>query len=398
MEPPNVSASFENSPQLVARIFRQNYGSPVGIFRAPGRVNLIGEHTDYNDGFVMPAALGLSTYVAVGGRDDRAVSVLSLDFEETATIALDDPGSGPTGHWSDYVRGVAAVLQASGVPLGGANLVIKSDVPIGAGLSSSAAIEVSVALALLAVVGRSLDRLDIAALCQRAEHQYAGTECGIMDQFISCFGRVGCALLLDCRSLAHELLDIPRTVRIVVCNTMVRHELAGGEYNQRRADCKEGVRLLRTKLPDIRALRDIDTAQLTAVGKTLPERVYRRCHHVVTENARVLEAAQALRRLDLDSFGRLMVESHRSLRDDYEVSCRELDLMVESALACRDVYGARMTGGGFGGCTVNLVQVDAVDAFKENVSRRYASATGRTPAIHVCSAEDGAGPAVQGCS
>jgi galactokinase len=394
MEPPTVPVSFENSSQLVAKIFRQNHGSPVGVFRAPGRVNMIGEHTDYNDGFVMPAALGFSTYVAVGARNDRTVSALSLDFEETATFDLDGPGSGPTAHWSDYVRGVAAVVQASGVRLCGANLVIKSDVPMGAGLSSSAAIEVSVALALLAAAGCSVDRHEIAILCQRAEQQYAGTQCGIMDQFISCFGRAGHALLLDCRTLVHELLEVPSNVRIVLCNTMTKHALAGGEYNQRRADCEEGVRFLQGSLPQIRALRDIDTFQLTRFGAEMPRRAYRRCYHVVTENARVLEAAEALRQLDLDSFGQLMVESHGSLRDDYEVSCPELDLMVECALECRGVYGARMTGGGFGGCTVNLVQAGAIDAFKTKVARRYESATGRAPAIYVCTAGDGAGPAL----
>ena len=394
MEPPIVSASFENSPQLVARIFHQHYGSFVGVFRAPGRVNLIGEHTDYNDGFVMPAALGFSTYVAVGGSGDRTVSIFSLDFDERATISLDNPGSGRTGHWSDYSRGVAAMLQASGVALDGANLVIKSDVPIGAGLSSSAAIEVSVAFALLAVVGRTLDRREIVALCQRAEHQYAGTKCGIMDQYISCFGQANHALLLDCRTLTHELLHIPGDVRIVICNTMVKHELSGGEYNQRRADCEDGVRLLQHLIPNLRALRDCDMSQLRRFGNEMPERVYRRCRHVVSENARVLDAAQALRRSELDLFGHLMTESHRSLRDDYEVSCRELDLMVEFALECKGVFGARMTGGGFGGCTVNLVQAEAVETFKSTVSRRYESATGLQPAIYVCSAADGAGPAV----
>jgi galactokinase len=391
---PIVPSNSENSSQVVANAFRNRYGSPVGVFRAPGRVNLIGEHTDYNDGFVMPAALGFSTYVAVGVCADRTLNIVSLDLDETATISLDDLGSGPSGHWNDYVRGVAAMIQESGVVLGGANLVIKSDVPIGAGLSSSAAIEVSVAFALLAIAGRQLDRREVAALCQRAEHQFAGTKCGIMDQYISCFGRAGHALLLDCRTRSHELLEVPGDVRIVVCNTMVKHELAGGEYNQRRADCDDGVRILQANLPEVRALRDIDMSQLGLFDAEMPERVYRRCRHVVTENARVLEAAQALRRHDLDSFGRLMGESHRSLRDDYEVSCEELDLMVELGRKCDGVFGARMTGGGFGGCTVNLVQAEAVDAFKAAVSRQYESATGYSPAIYVCTAADGAGPVV----
>lgn len=284
------------------------------------------------------------------------------------------------------------MIGESGVSLSGANLVIKSDVPIGAGLSSSAAIEVSVAFALLAIAGRQLDLRKIAAMCQRAEHQFAGTKCGIMDQYISCFGQADHALLLDCRTLTHELLEVPSDVRIVVCNTMVKHELAGGEYNLRRADCEDGVKILQKKLPNVRALRDVEASQLSQFGEEMPERVYRRCRHVVSENARVLEAGQALRQHDLDTFGRLMVESHRSLREDYEVSCRELDLMVELALRCGGVFGARMTGGGFGGCTVNLVQAEAVDAFKAVVSRHYESGTGRAPAMYVCTAADGAGP------
>ncbi len=390
MQRPTSSGDFGNNPQLVETVFRKKYGSPAGIFRAPGRVNLIGEHTDYNDGFVMPAALGFSMYVAVGVRPDRMISVLSLDFDEAVNLNLDDLGAGPTGLWSDYVRGVAAVMQASGLTLPGVNLVIKSEVPIGAGLSSSAAVEVSSAFALFAVAGVEVDRREIAALCQRAEHLYAGTNCGIMDQFIACFGQAGHALLLDCRTLAYELLEVPDSVRIVVCNTMVKHTLAGGEYNQRRADCEEGVRFLQSRLPGVRALRDVDLLQLTQFGSDMPDRVYRRCRHVVSENARTLEAAEALRKHDLGSFGRLMVESHRSLRDDYEVSCPELDKMVELALNQKSAYGARMTGGGFGGCTVNLVQADAVEAFRSNVSGQYEKATGLAPAIYICAAADGA--------
>jgi len=392
MEQPAFSGNLQNSAELVEEVFRLNYGAPLGVLRAPGRVNLIGEHTDYNGGFVMPAALEFSTYVAAGQRDDRTLSVLSLDFDETTRFVLDELEYGPTGHWSDYVRGIAAVMLKNGITLRGTNLVIKSEVPIGAGLSSSAAIEVSIAFALLASAGRTLDRREIALMCQRAEHEYAGTKCGVMDQFISCFGQAGHALLLDCRTLDYEALAVSGDDRIVVCNTMVRHELAGGEYNARRTDCEEGVRFLKASIPDIRELRDVDIAQLDRFGAVMPARVYRRCLHVVTENARTLAAAQALRSHDEELFGRLMVDSHRSLRDDYEVSCPELDLMVELALKKSGVFGARMTGGGFGGCTVNLVQAEAVDAFKTEVSREYETATGLSPAIYVCAAADGAGP------
>ena len=379
------------SSGLVAREFRQRHGELSGIFRAPGRVNLIGEHTDYNDGFVMPAALGFYTYVAVGPRDDGKLILHSLDFNETVEFFLADIKPGPTGHWSDYSRGVAGVLGARGVQITGANLVIKGDVPIGAGLSSSAAIEVATAFALLSLAHTTLDRRDIAAICQQAEHQYAGTKCGIMDQFISCFGQAGHALLLDCRSLDYELLPIPSSAQIVICNTMVRHELAGGEYNLRRADCEAGVQILQRQYPAIRALRDATLAQLDEVAAEMPERVFRRCRHVISEDERTLDAANALRSGDLARFGHRMYESHASLRDDYEVSCRELDLMVEAARACRGVFGARMTGGGFGGCTVNLVEASAVNGFQNEVARPYESASGIKPVIYVCAASDGAG-------
>ena len=380
----------KDTTSLVAHRFRELYGEPIGVFRAPGRVNLIGEHTDYNDGFVMPAALEFYTYVAAGPRTDRELSVYSIDFDETKCFHLDDLAGGPTGHWSDYVRGVADVVNASGDPIRGANLVIKGEVPIGAGLSSSAALEVATVLALLANSGLTWGRVDVAKACQRAEHEYAGTKCGIMDQFISCCARANHALLLDCRSLEYELLRIEDRVRIVICNTMVKHELAGGEYNRRRADCEAGVRFLQRYLPDIRALRDVSPSQLAEYGVGLPPETYRRCQHVISENARVLEAAQALKDGDLLRFGVLMYASHASLRDDYEVSCKELDLMVELARECSGVYGARMTGGGFGGCTVNLVDANAVEEFKAAIAGDYNDATGLHPEIYVCTAADGA--------
>jgi galactokinase len=376
--------------RLVDQVFRKQYGEPAGIFRAPGRVNLIGEHTDYNDGFVMPAALGFYTYVAAGPRADRKLDIYSIDFTEARGFDVDGLACGPTGHWSDYVRGVAGVMRSQGFPIVGANLVIKGDVPIGAGLSSSAAIEVAVALALLTISRITLDRRQIAFICQLAEHQYAGTKCGIMDQFISCFGRADNALLLDCRSLDYELIGIEDGIQIVVCNTMVKHELAAGEYNRRRADCEAGVHILRRVFPDIRALRDVSLSQLEAHAATLPLVIYKRCRHVISENGRVVQAGQALRAGHLSQFGVLMGESHRSLRDDYEVSCRELDLMVNLAERCPGVYGARMTGGGFGGCTVNLVEKDAVDEFRASVVEEYKNTTGLRPEIYVCSVADGA--------
>jgi galactokinase len=300
-------------------------------YRAPGRVNLIGEHTDYNDGFVMPVAIDRHTRVIVEPRADRRLVVRSSAFGETVDIDLDASGCGPTGQWSDYVRGVAAVLESAGHRLVGATLEISSDVPIGAGLSSSAALEVATARALVDTAGIDLDRTALALACQRAEHEYAGMRCGIMDQFVVCHGRPDHALLLDTRTLEMEWLPLPEGVAIVVCNTMTKHAPAGSAYNERRADCEAGVRALAARAPQVRALRDVTPTILEANRDALSPRVYRRCRHVATENARVMSAAQALRVGDLDAFGSLMRASHRSLRDDYDVSCPELDAMVECA-------------------------------------------------------------------
>ncbi|MCC6589943.1 MAG: galactokinase [Bryobacterales bacterium] len=355
------------------------------LFRAPGRVNLIGEHTDYNEGFVMPAAIEFSTIAAVSARTDSKVHVYSKTLDQAFEFDLDDPAPKPVDGWSDYVAGTAYSLRDGGAKLRGANLLIDSDVPLGSGLSSSAAIEVSAAYALLAIAGVAMEPIQIALACQRAENQFVGVRSGIMDQFASCFGALGHALMLDCRSLGHQELPLPPNVSLVICNTMVKHELAGGEYNQRRADCEEGAKTL-----GIRALRDITVEEFADRGKVLPERIFRRCRHVVTENARVEEAAQALRSHDCAVFGELMNESHASLDQDYEVTCPELNVMVELARQVSGVYGARMTGGGFGGCTINLVQTDAVERFHQMVAKGYQERTGLTPEIYVTAASQGA--------
>ena len=370
--------------------FQQQLGHDARLFRAPGRANLIGEHTDYNDGFVMPAALDFSTWVAILARDDRRVSVFSENFSEQIEFDLNDPSLHRTGHWSDYVKGVAVTLEQAGHRLHGARMHIRGDVPIGSGLSSSAAIEVSTGFALLANSGISIGRVELAQLCQRAENEFVGTRSGIMDQFISCCGQKGKALLLDCRSLEYRLLPLSEAVRLVICNTMVKHELASGEYNTRRAECEAGVRHLSKSLPGVRALRDVSLAELELHGRDLPDVIYRRCRHVISENARVIDAASALEQDDLEDFGQLMYESHGSLRDDYEVSCAELDMMVELARQVEGVYGARMTGGGFGGCTINLVRAETVEEFKRVIARGYEDVTGLVPEIYVCHAAQGA--------
>jgi galactokinase len=360
------------------------------IYRAPGRVNLIGEHTDYNDGFVMPAAIDLYTQAAIKPRGDRTLFIHSENFSDSVEVDLDEPNPLARGHWSDYVCGVAATLERAGYRLRGANLAIRSDVPIGAGLSSSAAIEVAAGLAMLENSGIEIDRVELARLCQQAENEFVGMRCGIMDQFISCCGKAGTALMLDCRSLEYRLLPLPEHVRLVICNTMVKHELGSSEYNTRRAECEAGVKHFAKLLPDIQALRDVSVNDLKRCGRDLNEVIFKRCRHVITENARVMEAATALERNDLNAFGGLMAESHRSLRDDYEVSCAELDTMVDLATQVEGVYGARMTGGGFGGCTINLVKAESVAEFKRTVARGYEQATGLAPEIFVCSTADGA--------
>jgi galactokinase len=352
-------------------------------FRSPGRVNLIGEHTDYNDGIVMPAAIEFATYVEVSERADRRLVVHSENYPETIEFDLDDPDPHARGHWSDYVRGVAVMLGLAGHRVGGANLRIRSDVPMGAGLSSSAALEVAAALALLR--DEALDRTELAKLCQRAENEFVGVRCGIMDQFIACHARAGQALMLDCRSLEYRYAALPLGVKLVIANTMVRHSLASGEYNRRRAECEEGAAYFE------RSLRDVTVDDLAREGRGLSEVVCRRCRHVITENGRVMAASAALERGDLKTFGKLMEQSHRSLRDDYEVSCAELDAMVEIAASEPGVYGSRMTGGGFGGCTISLVEEEYVEAFRETILRRYREAVGRDAAVYVSGAAGGAG-------
>ena len=375
-------------PELLAE-FEAEFGRAPRLYRAPGRVNLIGEHTDYNDGFVLPAALELSTWVAAAPRADRLLHVRSRRGDEAVSFDLDDAAPAPRHDWSDYVRGVAVMLQRDGHHLRGVDMLIDSDVPIGSGLSSSAALEVSTGYALLDCAGIAVDRVPLALCCQRAENDFVGMRCGIMDQFISCEGAAAHALLLDCRSLAFRLVPIDASVRLVICNSMVHHELAAGEYNLRRADCERGVALLTPALPGIRALRDVDIEQLAANEAALPELTYRRCRHVVTENARVLRAGVALEAGEVAAFGELMNASHRSMRDDYEISCRELDILVDIAWGIEGVLGSRMTGGGFGGCTVSMVRADAVEHFTTAIAAAYTAATGITPQIFVCSPGDG---------
>jgi len=370
--------------------FRDRFGTTASVYRAPGRVNLIGEHTDYNDGFVLPAAIGFSCWVACGARNDRKLVVHSENLNETAEKDLDALAPRGSGKWVDYPIGVAWALERAGHRLGGANLFVVGEVPLGAGLSSSAAIEVAVGYALLDRSHHRVELTELARLCQRAENEYVGARSGIMDQFISCHGRAGHALLLDCRSLEYQALRLPAGLQLVICNTMVKHEIGAGEYNVRRAECEEGVKRLAEVLPGIRALRDVTLTQLEEHRGRLTDVVYRRCRHVISENDRVLEAAQFLKEGNARELERLLADSHQSLRDDYGVSCAELDTMVEIASRQPGVYGARMTGGGFGGCTINLVDASEAAQFRSHVAEEYERKTGLKPEIYVCEASQGA--------
>jgi len=374
------------------RLFRSTYGAEPRVFSAPGRVNLIGDHTDYNDGFALPIAIDRRTVVAAAPRSDRRVRVQAASFPDAREFDLDRPAEKRQGDWLNYIEGMGQALQARDVKLTGADLLIDSDVPMAAGLSSSAALEMAVGLALCSLAGdERLTRVDLAVAAQAAEHAYVGTMCGIMDQLIAALGQSDHALLIDCRT--HEVKPVsfarPGSV-LLICDTKVKRELASSEYNRRRAECHQGVSALQGVLPQVRALRDVSLPELEANAERLSETVRKRCRHVVSENTRTLAAARALAQGDLAELGRLMIASHRSLQIDYEVSCPELDACVEIAIAQPGVYGARMTGGGFGGCTVNLVDEEVVTPLSEVLRREVERRFGKAPEIFTIRASDGA--------
>lgn len=371
--------------------FTERYGTTPRVFSAPGRVNIIGEHTDYNDGFVLPMAIDRRTYVAIASRKDRRVRIVSEVLNDAAEFGIDRPEGLQNHKWARYVAGVVWILASRGFVLPGADVLIDSDVPIGGGLSSSAALEVAIGKAFTSVAGAKIDPKDLALAGQKAEHDFVGAKVGIMDQLTATLGRQQHALLIDCRSLATR--EIPLTnlnAAIVVCNTNVKHELASSAYNQRRAECEEGVKLLSQRLPGLRALRDVTIADFEKYEDELPQLVRRRCRHVITENDRTVKAAEALERGDRQQLGELMRQSHESLRTDYEVTCPELDAMVEIAWRLQGTLGTRMTGGGFGGCTINIVRKDAVEHFSRTVAEEYRAATRIDPEIYVVRADDGA--------
>jgi galactokinase len=377
--------------------FRRRFQrDPEILVRAPGRVNLIGEHVDYNGGLVLPVAIDRSAWIAAARSEEEATTVEAVDLGANVRFApgrlasKTDAGGGRLPAWACYPAAVAWVLGEHGLAATTVDAVLASDVPIGAGLSSSAAVEVAFAKMWHALGGGRASDLDLARFCQQAENAYVGVACGLMDPFTSLHGRRGHALLLDCRSFEWKTVRLPADTAIVISDTRVRRELAASEFNLRRQQCEQAVAILRRALPGARTLRDVSRAELERLGSELPPLLFRRARHVVEEIARVQEVIPDVERGNTAALGRAMTAAHRSGRDLYEVSCRELDVLVESAVRIDGCYGARLTGAGFGGCTVSLVDVGCADRFSTELSRAYLAETGRTPEIWICAAEDGA--------
>ena len=379
--------------QSLVELFEQQFhAEPTAVAIGPGRVNLIGEHTDYNDGFVLPVALKRDVRLVFRPRSDRHIRIYSAEYDGWFEFDLDTPLYDKEILWANYIQGMAWSLEQAGIRLTGIDAVVSGNVPKASGLSSSAALEIATANALL-YAANAIDRLtgpEIAKAAQRAENQFVGVNCGIMDQFISMLGKDGHALLIDCRTLEYQLAPMPDNVALVIGNTKASRSLANSAYNQRRKECEEGVAILQRVLPDIRALRDVSSAQLETHKALLSPIVYRRCHHVITENERVLQTIDALQRGDFVEVGRLMNASHDSLRDDYEVSSEALDVMVEAMRSTPGCYGARLTGAGFGGCAVALIEPGAEQVIADAIYEKYPKATNIWPEVYSTHASDGA--------
>ena len=382
-------------PSEIIDGFRKQFGPAANpkLYRAPGRVNLIGEHTDYNLGYVFPIALEMACYVAIAPASHGQLRVYSQDLNKQATLAVADVAAAkPLKDWSDYVFGVAQELIKAGFSLETCDIYIKSEVPAGSGLSSSAALEIGTAFAFLG--GRDYPKVELAKLGQRAESQFVGMPCGIMDQYASVFGHSGAALKIDCRSLGHEYVELPANVRIMAVNSMVKHELGTSAYRERVAECKEAVTALQEFDPKIQSLRDVSLEYFNRVQDSVPMVPRRRARHIISDTQRVVDLAAAARANDLSEMGRLFVASHRSMQYDYEISCEEIDFLVDTAIKIPGVYGSRMTGGGFGGCTVNLVAPGSEEAFRTQLSTAYQQRYQKNPAFYNCLPAEGAGPFV----
>jgi galactokinase len=377
-------------PAALRLLHKNRYHATPEIFAAPGRVNLIGEHTDYAEGFAMPAAIDFAVLAAISPRKDGLTVIYAENFGEEYSCPADKLPASASGRWSDYPLGVLSILASEGYTIPPLSLSLWGDVPPGSGLSSSAAIEVATAIAVAGLLGISIPGPKLARLCQRAENEFVGANSGIMDQFISANGKENHALLLDCRDLSFRLAPIPPDIALVIANTMVKHSVAGDGYTTRRAEVEEACRILATHRPEIKFLRDATLTDLELWGHEIPPNALKRARHVITENLRTVAAADALLRQDMPTLGRLMHEAHISYSKDFEASCVEADTMVDLAQDLPGLIGARLTGGGFGGCTINVVEREHAAEFAKILKERYKNATQIDPEIHICHASDGA--------
>ena len=380
------------TPAELAALHLAAFSAPAKLYAAPGRVNLIGEHTDYSGGFVMPAAIDFSTLIAISPRTDGRFLAHSINFNERVDKPIDELLAARAKSWSDYPAGVLWALREKGIDVSrGFSMTIVGDVPLGAGLSSSASVEVATAFAVLGTLGVEMPLADIALLCQRAENAFVGANVGIMDQFVICCGQQDHAVMIDTRFLTYTLAPIPSDIRIIICNSMVKHALAeGGGYATRRAEMEAGLHILQQHRPEIVALRDATLDDLARWGSEMKPESLRRCRHVITEDNRVLAAVEAFKANDLTRFGQLMREAMASFRDDFEASCPEIDILIDLANRQPGCFGARLTGGGFGGCTVNLVAADRAAAFVEAMRAGYLASTGIAAEVYTSRASAGA--------
>ncbi len=373
----------------IKRVFIAKYNSVPLIVRSPGRINLIGEHTDYNEGYVLPAAINKAAYIAVSLRDDDEIQLTAHDLNETFSINIKDLKPIDGINWPNYILGAAAQFKAKGKLIRGFNAILSSDIPIGAGLSSSAAVECSVVFALDELLQTGLEKIEMVKMAQKAEHEYAGVKCGIMDQFASMFGKKDHVLRLDCLSLQYEYFQLRMDgLKIVLLDTGVKHSLASSEYNVRREQCEEGVKMIQKKYPNVSSLRDADMQMINECISS-PCVIYSRCKFIVEENMRLLEACAALEKNDINTVGKEMYATHEGLSKEYEVSCAELDFLVNAVKDNIRVIGARMMGGGFGGCTINLVKEEAVDDLIKSIQQRYEERMLLKLTSYIVSPEDG---------
>lgn len=375
--------------EKITSAFTEKFAEQPTVFRSPGRINILGEHTDYNEGFVLPAAIDKSIYVAISKRTDKQINLFAGDFNESFTT--DTEHIKPAAiQWPNYILGVVDQLQKRGHTIGGFNLVLDGDIPIGAGLSSSAAVECAVVFALNDIFELGLSRMKMVPLAQKAEHVFAGVNCGIMDQFASMFGKKDNAIKLDCRSLEYEYVPINLTgYKIILFNTNVKHNLASSEYNTRRKQCEEGISIIAQNNPAVKSLRDVSMAMLKDNVAGVDSLIFKRCKYVVQENQRLLGACDDLKKGDVRALGKKMFETHHGLQYDYEVSCRELDFLVDYVKNNADVAGARMVGGGFGGCTINLIKENAVENLIEQISAAYQKEMNLTLSVYAVSIQNG---------